>query len=133
MLYTLCVRSSPRLKQTPIKRTPMKRNASTLKTTKLPQPKRGLRQRSKKMEKRYREERVPFVKDFLERNPLCQIRWDFGCQLRATQVHEVLPQGRGGNAVPIEGNEENFKSTCGYCHRLLTDNDAEATERGFLR
>ncbi len=85
------------------------------------------------MDRFYREERVPFVKDFLGRHPRCQVVWDAGCTVDATDVHEITPRGRGGNLVPVDGDESNFLATCRSCHSRLTDNDAEAKERGLLR
>jgi len=73
------------------------------------------------------------VIDFLERHPRCSFTlWIHGttieespplgstghgianCTKRAVDVHEVFPRGRGGNIVPIEGQDEDdqFKVNC---------------------
>jgi hypothetical protein len=101
-----------------------------------------LKARSKKMQKTYEEERIPFVIDFLERYPHCQLRLLVStpdgkvlsaCTGLSEDVHEVVPRGRGGNIVPIEGDESNFAATCRHCHSWVTANPKEARRLGYTR
>ena len=113
-----------------------------------------LKARSEKTETLYRESRIPFVIDFLERHPRCSFTlWIHGttieespplgstghgianCTKRAVDVHEVFPRGRGGNIVPIEGQDEDdqFKSMCRFHHTFITSRPAWAREKGYTR
>lgn len=60
--------------------------------------------------------------------PLCEIRWDRGCQGRAIEGHEPLMRSRGGDVH----DRANVFLTCRYCHHRVHDNVKLATERGFL-
>ncbi len=122
---------------TPLRRTPLitkkglARGNKRLETKKpLPGPSKGIKKRSKKMQTLYEEERIPFVKEFLAENPICQVQWDRCCQQQARDVHEVLPRGRGGKIVK---GKNQFKAVCGYCHYIITHvHVGEARERGFI-
>ena len=108
--------------------------------------------RSKKMQKKYEEERIPFVTDFLERNPQCAFRlWiipsgtgDFPplnaspsnttrCGRASVDVHEILPRSRGGNIVPIEDDESNFLALDRDHHAWITTHPKEAKILGYSR
>ena len=104
-----------------------------LKKKPLPSPTKRIKKRSEKTQKFYGEERIPFVIDFLARYPKCQVQWDGGCQVASVDVHEVSLRSRGGNLVPIDGDESNFLAVCRYCHRMIDMNKAEATAKGFIK
>jgi len=82
------------------------------------------------MEEIYKERR-PFVREFLEQNPRCQIFWDPNCTLKSVDVHEVIARGVGGDIVG--GDLDNYKAVCRYCHTMITNNPKEAQERGFIK
>lgn len=133
----------------PIKRnTPLNRGSSQLKST-TPMKRSGkLRPRSKKTEKRYREERVPLVKRLLEERPWCQ-----ACKLFAeldgvtfyrvnpsVDLHEILSRGRTGGVHSEEWlDEDNILCVCRPCHNRITDDKpdedgvGEATKLGLLK
>jgi hypothetical protein len=111
-----------------------------------------LKARSEKKKAWFRDERAPFVADYLERNPYCvfklwihgttleespPINWDGGavvrCNKKADDVHELIPQGRGGNAIPINGSEENFLPLCRFHHSYVTQNPAFSRAKGYTR
>lgn len=97
------------------RKTPMKRSGA-------------LRQRSKKMQRMYDEERIPLVKELLEKHPSCAALLK-GCTRRATQVHEVKSRGRGGSIV----NPENCVTLCDNCHRYITAHPKWAKEQEWLK
>lgn len=75
------------------------------------------------------EARRVFVALVLQTHPYCQVRWDGKCQAHAIDVHEPLSRARGGSIL----DWSNALSICRYCHSMVHDHPAEATERGFLR
>lgn len=89
----------------------------------------GVRYRSKKMERVYRERRK-LVAELLEERPWCEMRVHPAiCTRRATEVHEVLSRGRGGSIL----DRENCMVGCHSCHAWVTTHPKEAEERGLLR
>jgi hypothetical protein len=116
--------------------------------------KKRLKARSVKMQKLYEEERIPFVIDFLERHPWCVFMlWTMPttieesphlgtvtrnagrCTKRAVDVHEILPRGRGGNIVPLDGQDEDkqFLGLCREHHSYITTHPAFAKAKGYSR
>ena len=123
-----------------LSRRPLKKSGKALKvntplTTKkpLPSPTKGIKKRSDRTQLFYDEQRIPFVKRFLESHPYCQIRWDDQCQGIAVDVDEIKLRSRGGGKVPKNGDESNFLATCRICHTQKTVNPAEAKRRGFTK
>lgn len=113
-----------------------------------------LRARSEETQRVYEEERIPFVIDFLERHPLCsfklwihsttleesppldsQSRAVASCGRKAVDVHEIFPRGRGGNIVPIEGQDEDkqFLALCRWHHQWITSNPEASKRLGYTR
>lgn len=112
-----------------------------------------LRARSEKKALWYKEERAPFVADYLGRNPRCMFRlWlhpttleespgynlrflrhNTSCGKPADDVHEIHPQGRGGAGVPVDGDESNFIALCRTHHIFVTQNPGWARLRGYTR
>ena len=114
-----------------------------------------LKARSSKMQKKYEEERIPFVIDFLERHPWCVFRlWchpttleespplhtgmlrnTTHCAKRSVDVHEIFPRARGGNIVPIEGQNEDdqFAGLCREHHTFVTTHPKFAKAKGYSR
>ena len=90
-----------------------------------------LPQRSKKTAEFYENERIPFVIKFIAENPYCQARLR-GCQGKSVDVDEIRLRSLGGNLVPVDGDESNFRAVCRTCHSLITDRDPEAEEKGLL-
>lgn len=86
-----------------------------------------LRQRSKRTQKTYRDERVPLVERLLRERPRCEIR--YRCDgARAVDVHEVLTRGRGGSIT----DARNCLTACRACHTWVTDNPRPAQCLGFV-
>jgi HNH endonuclease len=50
------------------------------------------------------------------------------CSFHATDVHEIIPRGRGGSAY----DPDNCLSLCRSCHRYITLEPAWATAHGFM-
>ena len=130
----------------------LKRNASLSSESSL-KSKKGLPRRSQKQQKIYEEERIPFVQDFLERNPQCAFlmhvigdstedypvlgatRNVIRCPHRADDVHEIVNRGRGGNIVPIGGQNEaeQFLGLCRRHHTWVTTHPLKSRELGYTR
>jgi 5-methylcytosine-specific restriction endonuclease McrA len=87
-----------------------------------------LKFRSKKQASAYVLRRE-FVKGLLEEFPWCQIRWDSGCEGRATEVDEIKSRAAGGSIL----DRANCQTTCHHCHRQKHLNPVEAHARGFTR
>lgn len=87
-----------------------------------------LKFRSKKMEEIYVERRQ-LVSRLLAERPHCEARWDGGCTREATDVHELLARSLGGAIVGASDDE--YLCVCRYCHTQITDNPAEARQRGL--
>ena len=142
-------RSGPLKRKTPLKSKkgldrgkPLKRGDSQLKRTELKRGDKPMAQRSEKTAKRYREERVPFVKNILAERPKCQAcpvwaafdnRASF-IHRPSVDVHEILGRGRSGG---VHGDAwldpENVLAVCRPCHTRLTDEVADATALGLLK
>lgn len=94
----------------------------------------GIQPRSTEMARFYREERIPLVKEVLERdNYQCQIRAP-GCTVQATTCHEVLTRGRGGG-IRAEGinDASNMLAACTQCNSWVGENSYEAEQMGVLK
>lgn len=89
---------------------------------------RGIRGRSKKTAKVYRDERIPLTQKMLAEHPECGIRWDDRCRGMADALHEILSRGRGGSIT----DEANCIPACNPCNEAVSSNPAEAEKRGFL-
>ncbi len=87
-----------------------------------------LRPRSKKMAKKYRDERVPFVVAMLEKNPRCQADVQGVCKIWAVHIHEPLQRSAAGSIT----DPENAMAVCGDCHRYIHANIPESREKGWL-
>ena len=98
-----------------------------------------LRARSEKKSRWFREKRAPFVADYLGRHPWCQFQQPLRgglmmiCGQLSVDVHEILPQGRGGAAVPVDGDESNMMALCRYHHQWITSNPKDAKRLGYTR
>jgi hypothetical protein len=112
-----------------------------------------LKARSSKMQRLYEESRIPFVQDFLERNPQCAFlmhvigdstedypvlgatRNVTRCPHRADDVHEIVNRARGGNLVPIDGQNEaeQFLGLCRRHHTWVTTHPLKSKELGYSR
>lgn len=105
-----------------LKRTPLDRGDSELKRT-------PLKPRSKKTERRYREERVPFVKKILSEKPVCE-----RCEGRpSVDVHEKRTRGRTGGVHGDDWlDEDNVAALCRPCHNWIDDNPKQAEKDGWL-
>lgn len=90
----------------------------------------GLRHRSRKTAKLYVARRI-FVAETLEARPICEARWDDGCQRRSVDVHEILPRSQGGLIVGDE--PENYLAVCRYCHDMIETHPHAAHARGFRK
>jgi hypothetical protein len=110
--------------------------------------------RSKKTDALYREFRTPFVIDFLQRHPQCSFKlWIMTvdteelppprtkmlgvtfCSKPAEDVHEILSRARGGNIVPIDGQDEleQFAGLCRGHHTWVTSHPKESKKLGYSR
>jgi 5-methylcytosine-specific restriction endonuclease McrA len=93
-----------------MKRTPLKRSA-------------GLKPRSAKRSKVYRESRVPLVIALLEARPNCE-----RCRVaRSVDVHERKSRARGGSIL----DEANLVCLCRPCHSWVTENPRAAEDEGW--
>jgi hypothetical protein len=113
-----------------MRRTPLNRGDKPLKTTKgLPRSGRIRPIGHKKMKE------IEIVgqwrKDYLARHPFCLVWWTFTCTRRATMLHERYTRARSGRIEDLM-SPVNVVPVCFTCHRLIHDNPAEATERGWL-
>ena len=106
-----------------------------------------LKARSEKKALWYKEQRAPFVADFLARNPQCSFllhvigdstedypvleatRNVTRCPHRADDVHEIFPQGRGGDAL----DQSNCLGLCRRHHTWVTTHPMESRKLGYTR
>jgi hypothetical protein len=109
------------------RRTPMPPRAVPMRPGQPPKRHTRIKPRSKKQQRKY-EVREPLVAWLLITRPWCEIRWDAKCWQRATEVHEPGMRSRGADIC----NEAECVTSCHYCHRMVHDNPAEATKRGWL-
>lgn len=85
----------------------------------------GLRRRSAKTARLYREQRVPLVRELLGDGVPCE-----RClSAVATDVHEIKSRARGG---PIT-DRENLAALCRPCHSWVTEHPADAHAEGWLK
>jgi hypothetical protein len=91
------------------------------------QMKRGgpLRFRSKKTAKKYRDERVPLVKELAEEAGICPV---IGCTNVANSPHEPLTRARGGSIT----DPGNVVMVCWPCNQALTLEPDWGYEQGLL-
>ena len=95
-----------------------------------------MNQRSKKMAKFYREQRVPFVIQFLADNPVCLFRLPDRCTGESTTVDEKINRSQGGALVPGRKADEQgqvFHPVCESCHSYKTFHPAWAQEMGWSK
>lgn len=117
----------------PLKRTPFKRKAP-LPTTKARTP---IKARSARRAELYRTERVPMIKEAMDRGQLCQVcqliaEVDMAqaakCRLRAQDLHERKTRGRGGSLTKAA----NLLWACRPGHDWITTHPLEAREVGLV-
>jgi hypothetical protein len=89
-----------------------------------------LKQRSKKNIQMY-SERIKLVKRLFEERKKCEARWDDNCTKTPDDVHELKNRSLGGKIVGDDDSE--YLVVCRYCHTMITDNPAEAHERGLRK
>ena len=124
------------MKKTPLKRkTELKsktqlKSKTPLKTKKTFVTKTKIKFRSKKMEKIYVERRE-LVRRLLKERSICEIQWSLDCTGKSVDVHERVARSVGGRIVG--GSDEEYITTCRYCHTQVTDNPKEAHSRGFIK
>ena len=112
-----------------MKRTPLNRGDSELKRTPLARGSSTLKPRSARTAKIYREERVPFVKMILEKEPICE-----RCKRNpSVDVHEKLTRGRSGGVRGTAWlDPDNVAALCRECHTWVTDHPKEAEDEGWV-
>jgi hypothetical protein len=86
-----------------------------------------LPQRSEKRSKAMAKERVPFVLDVLARRPWCEVRLSWCCTGRSSDVNELQ---RGPFRTDCWLDDDKVVSSCGACHRWLTDHPEWAYHHG---
>ncbi len=111
-----------------MKRSPLNRK-TPLKPGNKPMKRSRLKARSKKVEKLYKEERIPLVVKTLEERPICEC-----CHSQqSTEVHEKLTRGRSGG---VHGDAwldpANLLALCHWCHSWITRNPEEAEAKGYM-
>ncbi len=109
-----------------MKRSPMPPRKTPLAAGKPLKRGKGLRYRSPKAAKIYRDERVPLVVAILEERPWCELRFP-GCSGRATVVDERKQRSRGGSIT----DPANLIAACTLCNGYKEDHPAEAEARGL--
>jgi len=57
---------------------------------------------------------------FLQAHPLCEMCLKQGRTTPATEVHHILPLGRGGT-----NHESNLLSLCNRCHSAISARDGD--------
>ncbi len=117
---------------TPLRRTPI--NRDTPSPREFANRRSTIPARSKKMQEKYEQERIPFVKQFLEDNPRCMFAIPDRCLGRATTVDEYINRSQGGEIVPgpkADAQGQRFHAACIPCHQWKTDHPAKSRERGW--
>lgn len=111
------MKRSPLPRRTPLKaHAPLKARAA------------GLRHRSVKTAKVYRERRK-LVARTLQARPWCEACSKLGrSRSRSTVVHETLTRARGGDILDPRW----FMALCAWCHDWIHTHVAEATRLGWL-
>jgi hypothetical protein len=72
-----------------------------------------------------------FVAETLAARPICEARWDDGCQVNSVDIHEILPRSQGGLIV---GDDPSiYLAVCRHCHDMIEEHPFEAHARGFRR
>lgn len=107
------------------RKTPLKQNKPLARTTALKRGK-GLRSRSKKTAKVYRDVRAPLVAAILAERPWCELQFP-GCTARATCVDERKQRSRGGSIT----DPANLRAACTWCNGYKEDHPHEAEARGL--
>jgi len=91
-----------------------------------------LKPRSKKMDKFYKEVRIPEVKKILsEGSSWCPVKSPV-CTKYVQGVHEILPRGRAGGIIKAH-RKGNLVATCHACNGYISENSKWATEYGWLK
>lgn len=105
-----------------------------MKKTPLKRSRKPIARRSKKTAALYRNERVLFVKAYLQMNRACVIR-EKNCFGLAQDVHERTSRSAVGAIVPGEKAREQgqvFFAVCRACHDYLHLHPRWAKEEGWL-
>jgi hypothetical protein len=89
----------------------------------------GLARRSSKTQTLYERERIPLVRDLLERFPLCWAAVKGVCTGYSVDVHEVVTRGRGGSIT----DPANCRTVCRACHDWIGAHPRLALEMGLVR
>ncbi len=97
---------------TPLKRTPLKRSTK-------PIPK--VSEKRKVQLEQYYPERDKFLKE----RPLCELKVDSGCTIKATEVHHTYTRA-GEMLLDVKF----WKAGCRHCHDHATEHSKEAIENG---
>jgi len=74
-------------------------------------------------------ERRKLVDRLLNERPICEARWDAGCNRAAVDVHEIKRRSGGGKIVG--GDDSDYLCVCRYCHNQIECNPQIAHDRGF--
>jgi len=104
-----------------------------MKSTPLKRSTKPLRRRSKKRQKLYTEERIPFVIATIEERPVCEIQ-SADCSQLSTTVHERIKRSAGGSIVPGETADRQgqvFDSCCYECNLYIETHPQWARDNGF--
>ncbi len=114
----------------PLKRNkPLNRGNSQMKRS-------TLKPRSAKTQKKYREERIPFVKRILSERPVCEACdiTPVGARRASVDVHEIVSRGRSGGVLGDAWLDETYVlALCRQCHDWIGRNVAKAEELGLLK
>ncbi len=117
---------------TPLRRTAM--NRDTPAAREFANRRSAIPARSKKMQTKYEQERIPFVKQFLEDNPRCMFAIPDRCTGKAVSVDEYINRSQGGEIVPgpkADAQGQRFHACCLICHDFKTFNPKWARENGW--
>jgi hypothetical protein len=116
---------------------PLSRSSSIKRSAKPIARKKRITPRSKKRAKVYRDIRVPFVVRVLRERPRCEagpmiamVVRDWLCFRIATNVHEILPRGRGGSIADLADDE--VVACCDRCGSALHTLPVESYALGLL-
>jgi hypothetical protein len=86
-----------------------------------------LRPRSVKMQRLYRQERVPLVVEMLLADGLQRCEFPRGCHRVATTLHELLGRAQGGSIT----DRDNIRRSCIPHNTWAEDNPTEAESIGW--
>lgn len=117
-----------------MKRTPLNRGKG-LESSGKPLERTGrIKPRSDRTQKRYEEERIPFVKRILSERPWCEACLIRGLpRNRSVDVHEILTRGRSGGVFGDDWlDETNVLAVCRPCHMWIDEHPKESLQLGLL-